>query len=161
MLMGYFNRAARMAAVQGEYKGNPPPQFMGIEVMDQTAIGYSFTAVCSPTQEIAFEKRGPRLIPDRVKRPFSFRYDPGAGQAGRIIVTLGNDSFTADLTPEQRRTGANFDRFGLLNPRKGGKYVDLYFDDLNYVVRRPQDFKPTHHKQAITKVPYPEGGRKY
>jgi|GEM_PF-1631952 len=161
MLIGYFNREARMAPIRGEYKGNPPNQFLGIEVMDQTRIGYSFTAVCSPRQNIAFEERGPTYIPDRIKKPFSFEYDPNAGKAGRITISLGNDTFTADLTEEQRKIGADFDRFGLLNPRKGGKYVDVYVDDLMYVARRPSDFTPKFHKQAIVVVPYPKDGRLY
>jgi len=161
MLIGYFNREARLVEIHGEYKGNPPDQFLGIEIMDQTRIGYSFTAVCSPRQEIAFEKRGPIYIPDRVKRPFSFRYDPNAGVAGRITVTLGEESFHADLTVEQREVGATFDRFGLLNPRKGGKYVDVYVDDLTYVVRRPEGYRPPFLRQGTVIVPYPKGGRLY
>jgi len=161
MLIGYFNREAKLADIKGEYKGNPPHQYLGLEVMDQTALGYSFTAVCSPRQEISFEKRGPIFIPDRIKRPFSFSYDPGAGQAGRITVTLDTTSFMADLTNEQRESGASFDRFGILNPRKGGKYVDVYIDDLSYSVRRPKAYKPVIHKQTIIKVPYPPEGREY
>lgn len=161
MLIGYFNREAKMAPIEGEYKGNPPHQFLGIEVMDQTRVGYTWTAVCSPRQDIAFEERGPIFIPDRVKRPFSFRYDPTAGKSGRITVSLGADTFSVDLTAEQRKIGATFDRFGLLNPRKGGKYVDVYFDDLTYVAKRPADSKPIFHRQEITVVPYPKMGRKY
>jgi hypothetical protein len=161
MLIGYFNRDARMADISGEYKGNPPHQFLGIEVMDQTRLGYSFTAVCSPRQNIAVENRGPVFIPDRIKRPFSFRYDPAAGKAGRITVQLGKESFTTDLTPEQRKTGSAFDHFGLLNPRKGGKYVDVYFDDISYVARYPENYKPGKFEQKVTRVPYPELGRTY
>jgi hypothetical protein len=129
--------------------------------MDQTALGYSFTAVCSPRQEISFEKRGPIFIPDRIKRPFSFSYDPDTGQAGRITVTLDTTRFTADLTNEQRESGASFDRFGILNPRKGGKYVDVYIDDISYSVHRSKDFKPLKHEQKIIEVPYPPEGREY
>lgn len=161
MLIGYFNKEVRLADIEGEYKGNPPNQFIGIEIMDQTRIGYSFTAVCSPRQNISFEKRGPIYIPDRIKRHFSFQYDPDAGEAGCITITLGSDTLTADLTKEQRRVGSTFDHFGLLNPRKGGKYVDVYFDDLKYVVCRPSNFKPKFHKQKIIVVPYPKFGRKY
>ncbi|VAX23255.1 hypothetical protein MNBD_IGNAVI01-1753 [hydrothermal vent metagenome] len=131
-----------------------------MEIMDQTSLGYSFTAVCSPRQNISFEKRGPIMIPDRIQRTFSFEYDPDAGKAGRITVTLGEDKFTADLTPEQRKMGATFDRFGLLNPRKGGKYVDVYVDDLIYSSRKTKD-KQKWHEQEIIKVPYPKWGRKY
>jgi hypothetical protein len=161
MLIGYFNKKDKLAAVEGEYKGNPPHQFMGIEVMDQTRNGYNFTAVCSPKQNIATEKRGPVFIPDRIKRTFSFSYNPNEGDAGRITISLGDSIFTADLTKEQRQLGASFDRFGLLSPRKGGKYVDVYFDDLSYDVKRPAGYQPVKHKQDIVKVPYPPYGREY
>ena len=106
-----------------------------------------------------FENHGPTYIPDRIKRPFSFEYNPEGGEAGRITVTLDTTTFTTDLTPEQRKMGSTFDRFGILNPRKGGKYVDMYLDDLTYVVKRPDDFKAVHHKQKIIEVPYPPDGR--
>jgi len=161
MLVGYFNKKDKLADIEGEYKGNPPHQFLGLEVMDQTRYGYNFTAVVSPRQDISTESRGPIYIPDRIKRPFSFTYDPDFGEAGRITVSLGEDIFTTDLTKEQRKAGSTFDRFGLLNPRKGGKYVDVYFDDLTYDVRRSADYKPVKHKQKIVKVQYPPLGREY
>jgi hypothetical protein len=161
MLLGYFNRDVRLEDIKGEYKGNPPHQFLGLEVMDQTRVGYNFTAVCSPRQNISTEQRGPVYIPDRLKRPFSFKYDPDAGEAGQITVSLGKDTFSVNLTPEQREAGASFDRFGLLNPRKGGKYVDVYVDDLTYVARYPENYKPQNFEQKTVKVPYPNLGRKY
>jgi hypothetical protein len=161
MLLGYFNKKSKLADIEGEYKGNPPHQFLGIEVMDQTRYGYNFTAVVSPKQNIATENRGPVYIPDRIKRAFSFAYDPDAGDAGRITVTLGKEVFTTDLTKEQRQVGSVFDRFGILSPRKGGKYVDVYIDDLTYDVRRPADFKAVKHKQKVVEVPYPPLGREY
>jgi hypothetical protein len=161
MLLGYFNREARIADIKGEYKGNPPPQFMGVEVMDQTRFGYSFTAVCSPRQDISFENRGPIYIPDRIKRPFAFTYEPDNGKAGRITIILGTDTLQADLTPQQREIGAVFDRFGLLNPRKGGKYVDVYIDDLTYTAKYPPGTEPEKFQQQVVTVPYPDLGRKY
>jgi hypothetical protein len=161
MLIGYFNKKEKLADVEGEYKGNPPHQYLGLEVMDQTQAGYYFTAVCSPRQDISIEKHGPIYIPDRIKRSFSFKYDPDGGIAGRITVSLDTVTFITDLTEEQRSKGSAFDRFGILNPRKGGKYVDVYVDDLTYTVKRPKGFKPVRHKQAITEVPYPPDGREY
>jgi hypothetical protein len=128
--------------------------------MDQTALGYSFTAVCSPKQNISTEERGPIFIPDRISRQFTFDYNPNAGKFGRICVSLGNDTFSYDLTEEQRKTGSTFNRFGLLNPRKGGKYVDVYIDDLIYSSRIPKG-KTDKQKQEVVREPYPRGGRKY
>lgn len=160
MLIGYFNKKEKMASVKGEYQGNPPHQYLGLEIMDQTRVGYNFTAVCSPRQDISTEKRGPIIIPDRIARSFSFKYEPDKGEFGRITVTLSDDKFSYNLTDEQRRAGSKFDHFGLLNPRKGGKYVDVYIDDLTYSSRIPKK-KTKKYKQEIIKEPYPAGGRKY
>jgi len=161
MLLGYFNHEAKMADVEGEYKGNPPHQYLGLQIMDQTRVGYYFTAVCSPRQDIATENHGPTYIPDRIKRPFSFEYNPNGGDAGQITVTLDTTTFITDITPEQRKMGSAFDRFGILNPRKGGKFVDIYVDDLSYTVKRPAGYKPVRQKQEIVEVPYPPDGRLY
>ena len=160
MLLGYFNKSDKLAEITGEYKGDPPAQFMGLEVLDQTRYGYNFSAVCSPHQDISTASRGPIYIPDRIRRPFSFEYDPDNGVSGRITFTLGDDSFVVDLTPEQRKMGSTYDRFGLFNPRKGGKYVDVYIDDLKYSTRKSKN-SLSKNKQINTVVPYPEWGRKY
>ena len=149
-----------MAPIKGEYKGNPPHQYLGLEIMDQTRYGYNFTLVCSPRQNISTEERGPIIIPDRISRDFTFNYDPDQGEHGKITVTLDNDKFSYDLTKEQRSTGSTFNRFGLLNPRKGGKYVDVYIDDITYSSRL-QKKDTEKYKQEIIVEPYPKGGRKY
>ncbi len=160
MLLGYFNKKEKMADIEGEYKGNPPHQFLGFEVLDQTRYGYNMGLVCSPSQDISFEVRGPIMIPDRIQRPFVFEYDPDAGVAGRLTMTFSDETWSQDLTKEQRKVGSKFDRFGLLNPRKGGKYVDVYIDDLKYSSRRAKN-KVKKHEQKTVFVPYPPEGRLY
>lgn len=160
MLIGYFNKELKMAPVEGEYKGNPPHNFLGLEVMDQTRNGYNLTIVVSPRQDISEEKRGPVIIPDRISRPFTFEYDPAAGKFGRVTVQFDNETFSYDLKEEQRKTGSSFNGFGLVNPRKGGKYVDVYFDDLSFSSRKPKE-KMEKFDQKIIIEPYPDGGRKY
>jgi hypothetical protein len=126
--------------------------------MDQTRYGYNLAAVCSPRQDKSFEVRGPVMIPDRIQKPFNFEYDPTAGAHGRVTVTFSGETWAVDLTEEQRKIGAKFDRFGLLNPRKGGKYVDVYFDDLKYSSRKAAK-KVKRHEQETIFVPYPPEGR--
>ena len=104
------------------------------------------------------------LKPDRKRRHFSFDYDPAANDGqGRITATLDDQVITINANKGQtlRRAGAKFDRFGLLNVRSGGKYVEVYFDDLTYTVKRPADFKPVNHTDKPVKIPYPPGGRMY
>jgi hypothetical protein len=39
--------------------------------------------------------------------------------------------------------------------------VEVYFDDLAYTARRPKGYKPARHKQGVTELEYPAGGRRY
>jgi len=160
MLIGYFNKSDLLADITGEYKGFPPAQYIGLSIVDGTSVGYRLEAICSPFQKIYSEVAGPVYIPDRIVRPFKFDYDPNSGEAGRITASLGDQSFTLDLTPEQRKAGSKFDRFGLFNPRKGGKYVDVYFDDIKYSSRKPKA-EVKWYEQKITKEPYPAWGREH
>ncbi len=161
--LGYFNRAEKMAAIQDEHSGYPMNQSMGIAITDNTSIGYRFSAVCSPTLALsrATKEKGPIFVPTRERRKFTFDYDPNAGGTGRITVTLDGQPFTLDLTPEMRRQGAKFDRFGLTNVRRGGKYQVIYFDDLTYTARRSAGQQPAKHEQTTVTSPYPPGGRAY
>jgi hypothetical protein len=49
----------------------------------------------------------------------------------------------------------------MMNLRRGGKYVEVYLDDLDYSTRRNSATQPTVFEQKVVKVPYPAGGRKY
>ena len=95
---------------------------------------------------------------------FTFNYDPAANNGiGRITYTLDGEQFTVDLIPEQRESGAIFDRFGLANVRSGGNSIEFYLDDVNYTARRDLSKKRQRRKQEIMEVDYPHehGGRKY
>ncbi len=73
-----------------------------------------------------------------------------------LDIGLGPQSFLDDSIIETK-----FNRFGLMNIRRGGKYVTVYLDDLSYTARHPADFRPAQHKQTIVTVLYPENGRKF
>jgi hypothetical protein len=115
-------------------------------------ITIDFNSVCSPTHALAQEGPGPVFVPDRVRREFTFDYDPDAGRSGRITVTLDEQRFTQDLTAEMRRKGATLDRFGLMSVRIGGKYQVIYFDDLTYTARRVAHYRPLRHEQRTTTI---------
>lgn len=126
-------------------------------------IGWWFIPICTAAdRKLSRDKPGAVFLPTRAPRTFEFAYDPGANNGvGRITVTLdGEPPIILDLTPEQRKAGAAFDRFGLMSFRRGGKYSTLYFDDLTYTTRRA-DAPAVRHEQEIITVPYPPNGRKY
>ncbi len=104
---------------------------------------------------------------DGTRYHWTLDYDPkAAGGNGRFTFTLGSDNhpapppdtslpeasqkealarfpytttFSVDLTPEIRKEGATFDRFGLLNGTKAGGTATIFFDELQYN-GKTQDF---------------------
>jgi hypothetical protein len=162
MFFGYFNAQSRKVTITDPKADAPSDGLLGIEVDGPTRIGYYFTLHCSPTQATGKRVEGPIFHPTGERHKFSFDYDPKANDGlGRITLKLDDTPVTLDLTAEQRKSGATFDRFGLASKRAGGKYVTIYFDDLTYTARRGQDHQPVFHKQEVIKVPYPSGGRAY
>jgi hypothetical protein len=159
MMFGFFSTNA----LKTEDFKQRLDQSMGLFVEGPSSVGKTLMVYCAVNKDLVNILHDPPVFqPDHKKRKFTFDYDPKANNGiGRCTMTLDGKSYTIDLTPEQRKVGATFDRFGMRNMRGGGKLVEIYFDDLTYTARRPKDYKPTFHKQEITKLPYPEGGRKY
>ncbi len=161
LAFGYFNRSEFLKVITDESKGHPLPSMMGVNIDGPTRVGYYFSGFVAPTRELASLRNGPLFEPDRTKHRFQFHYDPEAnGGVGRLTVQLDDRSFSIDLTPEQRKAGARFDRFGLWTVRRGGKFVEVDLDDLSYTSRRPKG-EGKGGKGGVVRVPFPEGGRKY
>ena len=60
-------------------------------------------------------------------------YKPdGAGGNGQITFKLDDVEQTLDLRPGARKGGATFDRFGFFNIMSGGRFVNVFLDDLAY-----------------------------
>lgn len=160
MQFGYFNHEDQFEPAV-ENKLERKPAVLGICIADSTSIGYSFQPVLQTPRGRA-EKRGPQFVPDRRPRRFSFEYDPQANDgAGRIIARLDESVMQVNLKPGVRKAGVRFDRFGLMNVRTGGKYVEVYLDDLTYTVRRAAGASPKIFPENVVKIPYPPRGRKY
>ncbi|WP_428938592.1 hypothetical protein [Fontivita pretiosa] len=160
MMFGYFNRQEQLKELS-DTSSRAKTIAMGIRISDHTSIGYSFEPRLSTARGTA-QKDGPQFVPDRRPRRFSFDYDPiGNDGNGRITAKLEDEVMVINLKPEQRRSGARFDRFGLFNVRNGGKYVEVYLDDLTYTARRAKDQPPNRFQEKIVEIDYPERGRKY
>jgi len=163
MYFGYFNHADQTAT---GFKSSDQPaiQSMGIAISDSSAVGYYFSGFCNAKGGISASGRGPVFVPNGRQRQFTFEYDPKANDGvGRITYTLDGQTVSFDLTPEMRRSGATFDRFGMANVRRGGNSVRVYLDDLTYTARRDPSVKPQFHQQQIVRSRYPKasGGRQY
>jgi hypothetical protein len=163
MQIGFFNAKEMMAEVGPKRSLHTNTSTLGILIEGGAASGKRFSPqVTSSKDTDVVSKSGLLFNPVKKQLPFKVEYDPKANNnIGRLTVTLDGATSSLDLTAQQRAEGITFDRFGVCNLRCGGKFVEVYFDDLSYTARRPRDYKPVLHQQQVKFVPYPEGGRKY
>ena len=149
MYFGWFHsREKTLAPTQA---GN----FLGVKIGGPTRVGHYFTPAYATTQaslpdrgglehapNVSVERKtGPVLVP---QKPLEWKlvYDPADNDGkGTIHVTLGDESVTLPLKDGDRRTGATFDRFGLISGHRGGNALRIDFDDLAYTAA-PAPAKP-------------------
>lgn len=163
---GYFNHENQVQKLDPARSDAfaPAASSMGITIADSSAVGYYFTPHVTARSRHGVQKNCEVFLPDRRRRRFRFDYDPnGNGRRGRATVTLDDRAYILDLTPEQRKSGALFTRFGLANVRSGGHSVEFYLDDVSYTARRKSGTQPRLIPQTTVEVPYPhkQAGRRY
>lgn len=78
------------------------------------------------------------LIPTGTPYTFDLAYDPDANNGlGAVTFTLGGKGpftggpFSFKLSADQRKAGATFDAFGIVNAQSAGNWLTIYFDDLS------------------------------
>jgi len=141
--LGWFDSASKQAKTTPEHE-SPQPNVLGITIEGPSRVGHYFRATyrdssglgADPHADPQTGKERPVIRPDGQVHEWSLRYDPQAGESGRMTVRLGDTEHTLDLAPQCREQGATFDRFGLFNMQAGGHHVQLYIDDLKYTVRK-------------------------
>lgn len=163
---GYFNRDNQMQVFASDNPdaGFPMRNMMGVTLADSSAVGYYFHPLVSASDREGSSTNCGVFTPDRRRRRFRFAYDPaGHNCVGRVTVTLDGKEYNFNLTAQQRKSGAVFNRFGLANVRRGGHSVEFYLDDLTYTARRTAQTKPAFVKQTTVNVPYPQkqAGRRF
>jgi hypothetical protein len=66
-------------------------------------------------------------------RIWSIEHDPSG--SGVVTATLDGKTVKLELTSEMRKADAAFDRFGCLSFQRGGLFVEMYFDDIEYTTQ--------------------------
>jgi hypothetical protein len=145
MYLGWFNGSEK------EYAPTQAGHFVGVKIGAPTKVGHYFLPAYAtalprghkivpdgqhPPNVSVERKEGPRFVPQKVV-PWKLVYDPAAnGGKGTIVATLGGESVTLPLRDGDKAKGASFDRFGLFTGHRGGSFVRIYFDDLQYTAGR-------------------------
>ena len=137
-LFGFFDSKTSMEISNRQDSGTPKC-LVGIAVEGPSSEGFFFYPVYrnNVDGEGSAARHNPplRIYPDGMAHDWILKYDPLAGGGnGQISVTLDGQSISVDLKEEHRRSGASFDRFGLITPWIDGNGQTIYFDDLTYTV---------------------------
>jgi hypothetical protein len=130
---GWFDSATRQAMLKPEHAENPK-NVLAIMLEGPSRIGHYFRPAYFDSKGQGGRKEdGPIIRPDGQVHTWSMHYKPdGAGGNGRIVFKLDDVEQAYDLRPDARKDGATFDRFGFFIIQSGGRFVNVYVDDLTY-----------------------------
>jgi hypothetical protein len=127
--LGWFNSASKTNKMTGDHQA-PPTNVLAVLLEGPSRVGHYFrSAYYTAAGKGVIQDSGPIIRPDGRAHQWSLRYSP---QSGEITVQLDGQTRTLTITPEHRKQGAFFDRFGLFNLQVGGHFVDVALDDLTF-----------------------------
>jgi hypothetical protein len=135
VLFGFFH-AEHSLNSGGSDKIGTPPDFFGVSIGGPSREGFMFSpAYRLHTTEQRSADRGPYLLPNGKPHDFSIEYTPpNADKSGTVLARLDAETVALTVPPEHVKTGAHFNRFGLISTHTDGNGQHLYFDDLTYTV---------------------------
>jgi hypothetical protein len=135
VLIGFYHSEDSLAVSPSQDSGFPKC-FLGVAVEGPSREGFLFYPAYrnrGDGQGYASGADRPHILPDGKSHDWSLAYDPaGADGRGRVAVTFDGKAVTLDLGAGHRKTGARFDRFGLVTTWIDGNGQRVYFDDLTY-----------------------------
>jgi hypothetical protein len=131
-LIGWFH--STLSRQGGTDASALPQNFLGIMIEGPSSEGFYFRPVYRMTglgQSIP--SSGPYILPDGSTHTWNLQYDPlGGAGSGQISLFLDGDQVVVNLSPTDKQTGAEFDRFGIITTQIDGHSQFIYFDDLSY-----------------------------
>jgi len=135
VLLGFYHSQDSLEVNPSQSSGLPR-SFLGVAVEGPSREGFLFYPlyrVRGDGQGHAVSNSPPHILPDGKSHDWSLTYEPTAASGrGRIVVALDGKSVALNLKAGDRKTGARFDRFGLVTTWIDGNAQRVYFDDLTY-----------------------------
>jgi hypothetical protein len=131
-LIGFFHSADSLRISHAQASGIPE-NFLGAAIEGPSREGFLFYPLYGVHREAqGAYAAGPRIHPDGVSHAWTLEYSQEG--SGTLTVTLDGQAATLPMSPEHRKTGARFDRFGVITTHVDGNGQQVYFDDLTYLV---------------------------
>jgi hypothetical protein len=140
LLIGWFDSQARTPPRARFSSG-----IIGADVGADSKWGYRFFPVFSSDRRTGAtygdDENAPMLTPFRTPLRFWICYEPAAGPLLNATITVGIQNAhelqpatetTLPIRPDERGTGAVFDRFGIRSVEVGGLSAKVFLDDLRY-----------------------------
>src|SRR6185436_793657 len=126
---GWFDSQSKSNKNTQDHK-EPQKNLLGIAIEGPSRVGHYFVpGYRNSVGQGQLASSGPLIRPDGKVHEWSFHYTPGtAGARGKIVTRLDRAEQTLELTADQERPGATFDRFGIFNMQVGGHFVEIYLD---------------------------------
>jgi len=113
-----------------------PFNFIGALVESPSREGQKINACYrTGTGTYDLQTNSPRLLPPAGPREWSIQYDPSLPKDNLVVTVAGQQSVLT--VPESARAQATtFDAFGIGTTRKGGHWIEMFFDDITYTVAK-------------------------
>jgi len=113
-----------------------PRNFVGALVESPSREGQKLNACYrTGTGTYDLQDRSPRLVPPTGSLEWSIAYDPALPKDNLVVTVAGQQSVLT--VPESvRMQKTTFDAFGMGTTRKGGHWLEIFFDDLTYTAAR-------------------------
>ncbi len=135
VLLGFYHCEDSLEVNPSQSSGLPKC-FLGIAIEGPSREGffvYPAYRVRGKGEGNAGGRDRPRILPDGKSHQWSLAYEPDAvGGRGRITLKMDGKSVSLDLGAGHRKTGPQFNRFGLVTTWIDGNGQRIYFDDLTY-----------------------------
>jgi hypothetical protein len=132
-LIGFYHSEDSLEVNPGQGSGLPKG-FLGMAIEGPSREGfllYPAYRVRGDGQGSGAGDRRPHILPDGKSLEWHLNYEPTA-TSGELSLKVGDASMLLPLKPEHRKTGARFNRFGIVTTWVDGNGQRVYFDDLTY-----------------------------
>lgn len=131
--LGFFHAATKEAQARPEHEARQA-NYLAILLEGPSRVGHYFRpGYGTQSGDGRNAETGPVLRPDGATHRWRLAYDPAAAEErGEITVELDGARQSLTLAEGDRRRGARFDRFGLMNMQSGGWHVEVYLSNLEF-----------------------------